>query len=290
MKKTILTGLIILQSLLLSAQDKVQIRVTSASPAASFEQEVGSGKIKITYSRPLVRGRKIFGELVPFDKLWRTGASDCTVITTSEDISFGNNVLKAGSYSIFSIPSINEWTIIVNSDTTLHGETGYDEKKDIMRFKVPLEKSPNFYETFTIELNDINSKGEAFLKILWENTLVKIPVKSKEDDTIVALIDQHIIKGKTQDANLLFQAANYYYSTNRDYKQAIIWLLEAEKINPQNFYYPNLRQKLASENKDYASAIEAAKRAISIADKEKMKKTIDSLNNKISDWEILLKK
>lgn len=290
MKKTILTGLIILQSLLLSAQDKVQIRVTSASPAASFEQDVGSGKIKITYSRPLVRGRKIFGELVPFDKLWRTGASDCTVITTSEDISFGNNVLKAGSYSIFSIPSINEWTIIVNSDTTLHGETGYDEKKDIMRFKVPLEKSPNFYETFTIELNDINSKGEAFLKILWENTMVKIPVKSKEDDTIVALIDQHIIKGKTQDANLLFQAANYYYSTNRDYKQAIIWLLEAEKINPQNFYYPNLRQKLASENKDYTIAIEAAKRAISIADKEKMKKTIDSLNNKISDWEILLKK
>ena len=279
-----------MQSLLLSAQDKVQIRVTSASPAASFEQEVGSGKIKITYSRPLVRGRKIFGELVPFDKLWRTGASDCTVITTSEDISFGNNVLKAGSYSIFSIPSINEWTIIVNSDTTLHGETGYDEKKDIMRFKVPLEKSPNFYETFTIELNDINSKGEAFLKILWENTMVKIPVKSKEDDTIVALIDQHIIKGKTQDANLLFQAANYYYSTNRDYKQAIIWLLEAEKINPQNFYYPNLRQKLASENKDYTIAIEAAKRAISIADKEKMKKTIDSLNNKISDWEILLKK
>jgi tetratricopeptide (TPR) repeat protein len=159
-----------------------------------------------------------------------------------------------------------------------------------MRFKVPLEKSPNFYETFTIELNDINSKGEAFLKILWENTMVKIPVKSKEDDTIVALIDQHIIKGKTQDANLLFQAANYYYSTNRDYKQAIIWLLEAEKINPQNFYYPNLRQKLASENKDYTIAIEAAKRAISIADKEKMKKTIDSLNNKISDWEILLKK
>ena len=290
MKKTILTGLIILQSLLLSAQDKVQIRVTSASPAASFEQEVGSGKIKITYSRPLVRGRKVFGELVPFDKLWRTGASDCTVITTSEDISFGNNILKAGSYSIFSIPSINDWTIIVNSDTTLHGETGYDEKKDIMRFKVPLEKSPNFYETFTIELNDINSKGEAFLKILWENTMVKIPVKSKEDDTIVALIDQHIIKGKTQDANLLFQAANYYYSTNRDYKQAIIWLLEAEKINPQNFYYPNLRQKLASENKDYTIAIEAAKRAISIADKEKMKKTIDSLNNKISDWEILLKK
>lgn len=289
MKKTILLSIMLLQCVLLSAQNKVQIRLTAASPASSFEQEVGSAKIKITYSRPLVRGRKIFGELVPFEKLWRTGASDCTVINTSEDIYFGNSILKAGSYSMFSIPSINEWTIIVNTDTTLHGETGYDEKKDVMRFKVPLEKKPNFYETFTIELNDINSKGEAFLKILWENTMVKIPVKSIEDDTILALIEQHIIKGKTQDDTLLFQAANYYFSTNRDYKQAIIWLLEAEKLNPKNFYYPNLRQKIASELKDYSNAIAAAKRAITLADKEKMKSTIEILNKRIADWEIISK-
>jgi hypothetical protein len=289
MKKTILLSIMLLQCVLLSAQNKVQIRLTAASPASSFEQEVGSAKIKITYSRPLVRGRKIFGELVPFEKLWRTGASDCTVITTSEDIYFGNSILKAGSYSMFSIPSINEWTIIVNTDTTLHGETGYDEKKDVMRFKVPLEKKPNFYETFTIELNDINSKGEAFLKILWENTMVKIPVKSIEDDTILALIEQHIIKGKTQDDTLLFQAANYYFSTNRDYKQAIIWLLEAEKLNPKNFYYPNLRQKIASELKDYSNAIAAAKIAITLADKEKMKSTIEILNKRIADWEIISK-
>jgi hypothetical protein len=289
MKKTILLSIMLLQSVLIVAQDKVQIRVTAPSPAASFEQEVGSAKIKMTYSRPLVRGRKIFGELVPFDKLWRTGASDCTVITTSEDISFGSNILKAGSYSIFSIPSIKEWTIIVNTDTTLHGETGYDENKDVMRFKVPIEKSPNFYESFTIELNDINSKGEAFIKILWENTMVKIPIKSKEDDTIVALIEQHIIKGKTQNANLLFQAANYYYGTNRDFKQAMVWLLEAEKINPQNFYYPNLRQKIASELKEYATAIEAAKKALALAEKEKMKSDIVTLKKRIADWEILLK-
>lgn len=289
MKKTFLLSIIILHSLIVSAQEKVQIRVTTSSPAASFEQEVGSAKIKVAYSRPLVRGRKVFGELVPFDKLWRTGASDCTVINTSEDIYFGNNLLKAGSYSIFSIPSNNEWTIIVNTDTALHGETGYDEKKDVMRIKVPIEKSPNFYETFTIELNDINSKGEAFLKIIWENTMVKIPLKSKEDDNILALIDQHITKGKTQDATLLFQAANYYYSTNRDFKQAIMWLLEAEKVDPQNFYYPNLRQKMASELQDYNNAIAAAKRAITLLDKEKMKGTIDILNKRIADWEKLIK-
>ena len=288
MKTTILVSIILLQSVFLSAQNKIQIRTTTSSPGASFEQEIGSSKIKITYNRPLARGRKIFGELVPFDKLWRTGASDCTVIFISEDIYFGNKIVKAGSYSIFSIPSINEWTIIVNTDTTLHGETGYDEKKDVMRFKVPVEKSLNFYETFTIELNDINSKGEAFLKILWENTMIKIPIKSKEDDTILALIDQYIIKEKKQDALLLFQAANYYYSTNRDLKQAIKWLLEAEKIESDNFNFHNLRQKIAAEIKDYATAIDAAKKAIKISEIKKMKSQ-EALKKLIIEWELLVK-
>lgn len=289
MKKSILISFLLLQSVLLSAQDKIQIKLTTASPASSFEQEVGSAKIKMAYSRPLARGRKIFGELVPFDKLWRTGSSDCTVITTSEDISFANTVLKAGSYSLFSIPSKGEWTIIVNTDISLHGETGYDEKKDVMRFKVPAEKSPIFYETFTVELNDINSKGEAFLKILWENTMVRIPIKSKEDDTILALIEQNVIKSKTKDDALLFQAANYYYSTNRDYKQAMIWLLKAEKLNPENFYYPNLRQKMASELKDYTTAVEAAKKALPLAEKGNMKNIVEILKKRITDWEIILK-
>ena len=271
MKKIILIHFFILQALIISAQEKAQIKLTSASPSASFEQELGSTIIKVSYSRPLARGRKIFGELVPFEKLWRTGASECTSITTNEDIVFGNTTLKMGSYSIFTIPSKKEWTIIVNTDTTLYGETGHDAKKDVFRFTIPVESIPNFYETFTIEINDINSKGEGFLKIIWENSMVKIPIKSKADENILAVIDKHIIKDKTQDANLLFQAANYYYSTNRDYKQAIVWLIEAEKLDPENFYYPNLRQKIAMELKDYPIAIEAGKKALSIAELKKMK-------------------
>ena len=289
MKKVILIYFFILQALVISAQEKVQIKLTSASPSASFEQELGNAIIKVSYSRPLTRGRKIFGELVPFEKLWRTGASDCTSITTNEDIVFGNTTLKMGSYSIFTIPSKKEWTIIVNTDTTLHGETGYDAKKDVFRFTVPVESIPNFYETFTIEINDINSKGEGFLKIIWENSMIKIPLKSKADETILAVIDKNIIKEKTLDSNLLFQAANYYYSTNRDYKQAIAWLIEAEKLDPQNFYYPNLRQKIATELKDYPSAIEAGKKALSIAELKKMK-SAESLKKQILEVELLLKK
>ena len=289
MKKIILIHFFILQALIISAQEKVQIKLTSPSPSASFEQELGSTIIKVSYNRPLVRGRKIFGELVPFEKLWRTGASDCTTITTNEDIVFGNTPLKMGSYSIFTIPSKKEWTIIVNTDTTLHGETGYDPKKDVFRLTVPIEIIPNFYETFTIEINDINSKGEGFLKLIWENTLIKIPLKSKADETILAVIDKNIIKEKTLDANLLFQAANYYYSTNRDSKQAIVWLTEAEKLDTQNFYYPNLRQKIATELKDYPNAIQAANKALSIAELKKMK-SAEALKKQILELELLLKK
>ena len=289
MRKIILIHFFILQALVISAQEKVQIKLTSASPSASFEQELGSTMIKVSYSRPLARGRKIFGEVVPFEKLWRTGASDCTSITTNEDIVFGNTTLKMGSYSIFSIPSKKEWTIIVNTDTTLHGDSGYDAKKDVFRFTVPVESVPSFYETFTIELNDINSKGEGFLKLIWENTLIKIPLKSKADETILAVIDKNIIKEKILDANLLFQAANYYYSTNRDYKQAIAWLIEAEKLDPENFYYPNLRQKIATELKDYPSAIEAAKKALLIAELKKMK-SAEALKKQILELELRLKK
>ena len=107
---------------------------------------------------------------------------------------------------------------------------------------------------------------------------------------ILALIDKHLITAKTQDPALLFQAANYYYSTNRDYRQAIMWLEEAEKLNPENFYYPNLRQKIASESKDYVNAIDAAKKALALAEKEKMKSTIEMLKEKINNWETLLKK
>ncbi|RTY89552.1 DUF2911 domain-containing protein [Flavobacterium sp. RSP46] len=289
MRKIILIHFFILQALVISAQEKVQIKLTSASPSASFEQELGSTMIKVSYSRPLARGRKIFGELVPFEKLWRTGASDCTLITTNEDIVFGNTTLKMGSYSIFTMPSKKEWTIIVNADTTLHGETGYDAKKDVFRLTVPVESISNFYETFTIEINDINSKGEGFLKIIWENSMIKIPLKSKADETILTVIDKNIIKEKTLDANLLFQAANYYYSTNRDYKQAVAWLLEAAKLDPDNFYYPNLRQKIATELKDYPSAIEAGKKALSIAEFKKMK-SVESLKKQILEMELLLNK
>jgi tetratricopeptide (TPR) repeat protein len=123
---------------------------------------------------------------------------------------------------------------------------------------------------------------------MWENTMVKIPLKSKADENILAIIEKHIVKEKTQNANLLFQAANYYYSTNRDSMKAIQWLNEAEKIDGTNFSYPNLRQKIYVDLKDFPNAILAAKTALAIAENKKMKVAV-SLKKQIEEWELLLK-
>ena len=269
----------------LFSQEKINFLTPPPSPEASFTQQLVNGEVTITYSRPLARGRKVFGGLVPFDSLWRTGASGATTIHWSEEIIMGNKVLKAGKYALFTIPGEKEWTIIINADTSLHGAFGYDMKKDIHRFNVKSEKSHSFSEAFTIDLNELARTGEGVLSITWENTLVKIPLKSPGDEKVMATINARLINGKEQSAELFFEAGSYYYTTGRDLKQAAAWATEAEKADKENFNYPNLLQKILADLKDYKAAIPAAKRAVALGEKKNMTNAIIALKKRIAEWE-----
>jgi hypothetical protein len=175
MKKILIINLLCVFGFTMQAQEQLK-RKMPKSPEAAFTQQFGDSEIQVAYARPLARGRKIFGALVPFDSLWRTGASESTTLKLKEEVVIGDKKMVAGKYALFTIPRADEWTIILNSDTTLHGIFGYDEKKDIHRFKVKPLKTDRFYETFTIEINDINANGEGSLNLIWENTMVKIPL------------------------------------------------------------------------------------------------------------------
>ena len=280
-RKMILLFALVCISNVAVAQNQVQIKTTSPSPAASFEQEIGSALVNVSYNRPLVRGRKIFGELIPFDKIWRTGASDCTTMSSTEEIIIAGNRLSAGKYSVFTIPSETEWTVIINRDTTLHGDSGYDEKKDVFRVKIKPQRTPSFYETFTIEINDINSRGEGMLKIAWENTMLAVPIKSVADEKLLELITRNLIDKKSQDPSLLFQAANYYYTTNRDHSLAVRWLEEAAKLDSENYYIRYLQQKIYSDVKDYPNAIRSAEAALKIAEAKNSKGDIRAMKDRI---------
>ncbi|MBP6478720.1 MAG: DUF2911 domain-containing protein [Chitinophagaceae bacterium] len=283
--KQLLTILFIGFSSSLFSQEKVSFLTPPPSPEASFTQQLVKGEITITYSRPLARGRKVFGGLVPFDSLWRTGASGATTIHITEEIIIGDKTLNAGKYALFTIPGEKEWTIIINADTTLHGAFGYDIKKDIHRFKVKSEKAHSFSEAFTIDLNEIINKGGGFLNLTWENTAIKIPIKSPVDEKVMAEINTRLINDKEQNAELFFQAANYYYTTGRDLKQAAAWASEAEKADKENFYYPNLLQKILADQKDYKAAIVVAKRAVVLGEKKKMTNAVNALKKRIAEWE-----
>ena len=283
--KQLLTIIFIGFSTSLLAQEKVSFLTPPSSPEASFTQQLVNGEITIIYSRPLARGRKIFGGLVPLDSLWRTGASGATTIHNSEEIIIGDKFLKEGKYAMFTIPGEKEWTIIINADTTLHGSFGYSSSKDVLRFKIKSEKSDLFTEAFTISFVELTNKGSGFLTLAWENTIVKIPLKSPVDDRVMAEINTRLITNKEQNTELYYQAANYYYTTGRDLKLAAAWAAEAEKADKENFNYPNLLQKILADQKDYKAAIAAAKRAIVLGEKKNMTNAVTALKKRVAKWE-----
>ena len=283
--KQLLTILLIGFTAAAVSQEKINYLTPPPSPEASFMQQLGTGEVKVNYSRPLARGRKIVGGLVPFDSLWRTGASGASTIEFTEEMIMGDKTLKAGKYALFTIPGQKEWTIIINADTSLHGTTGYDSKKDLHRFNIPSVKTEKFYEAFTIELNEITSRGDGLLSLIWENTMIKIPLKSSVDEKAMADINTRLINNKEQNAALFYQAANYYYSTGRDLKQAAVWVTEAEKADKEKFEYPNLLQKILADSKDYKAAIQAAKRAVVLGEKKNMTNTVTTLKRRIAEWE-----
>jgi hypothetical protein len=153
------------------AQEPVKAR---PSPLEVVTMKWEDTYVKITYSRPHKRGRTIFGELVPYDKIWRTGANEATELTTTGDIKLAGNEVPAGTYTVFTIPQKDKWTIILNSDLGQWGAYRYDEEKDVARFDVPTKQLSSTYESFTIEFEQTAS--EVLLKMMWEQTGVEIPV------------------------------------------------------------------------------------------------------------------
>ena len=280
MKKLIFLGFLMSLSLGIFAQ----LNIPEPSPSASFSQTLGFTKIKVDYARPGTKGREVFGKLIPYGEIWRTGASDCSTISFNDEVTIGGKKIAKGKYSLFSIPNVEQWTIIINTDTTLHGASGYDQKKDVHRFTVKPEKSARFYETFTIELSDI-VKDNGMLYLIWENTMVKFEIQSNAKERILADIDNKINKLKTDNSKLFYQAAEYYYNQRMELDQANDWIAKAVKMEPENFYYPNLQAKILETQSKFAEAIPVAQKAVILAKKGNMTQTATNWEKKIAIWQ-----
>jgi hypothetical protein len=149
--------------------------VSRASPLAMAAVRYKDAYLKITYSQPLKKGREIFGKLVPYGQVWRLGANEATEMTITKDMLINNIVVKAGTYSLFTIPQADKWTMIINSDTGLWGAYNYNQKLDVMRFDVPVQVNAEITEAFTISIAQKNDLADVL--ILWDNVKVSVPFK-----------------------------------------------------------------------------------------------------------------
>lgn len=250
---------------------EAQVLAPQPSPSATVSTVVGLTDVKVDYSRPKMKGRKVFGEgndfITPYGHIWRTGANQGTNVTFSDDVKIGNSTVAKGTYRLLSIPGATEWTVIFSKDMTLAGNDpeGYKQENDAARITVKSEKIAQTIETFTIEISDIadNSKM-ANLQIMWENTSVKVPFSVDFDKKVQASIDANT----KVNPNNLFAAANYYYDNGKDMKQALDWATAAAAARPDAYWMLHLKAKIQKSLGDKAGAIASANASKTIAQKD----------------------
>lgn len=269
-------------ALLYSVSVKAQLNLPPASTDATFKQQIGFGEVEVKYSRPSARGRLIFGGIVPFGEMWRTGAHDATTIRFSEAVKLNGNDIPAGTYSLFTIPNATEWTIIINKVSEMHGTSDYTQEQDLVRFAAKPEKSARYYETFTIEVNDI-SKDEAGLFLLWESTQVKVTIKMNVDDKVMAEINDRINVKKEDRASLFYQSSAYYFNNNKDLKQAYAWVQIANS-KAQDAGYLQLQAKIEAALNDYTSALKTLKASTDLATTKKLDEVIAANEKLRAEW------
>ena len=237
----------------------------AASPACTLKQHVGLTDIEIVYSRPGVKGRPIFGGLVPYGQVWRTGANNATKITFSTPVKLNGAEIPAGTYALFTIPGETEWTIIINKGAAQWGAFQYNETNDLVRVKATPLKLAEPVETFTIEINDIRDES-ATLNLTWEKT--RVPVKL-EVELVSKLVPQiEAVMAAPEGNKPYYQAAMFYYDHGQDLEKARKWI-DAAIAQREAHYIVHLKAKILAKLGDKEGAIAAAKRSTELAIKAK---------------------
>jgi hypothetical protein len=222
--------------LLITFSAWAQLNLPDFSPEGRLSQKVGYTTINIRYERPAVRGRKIFGDLVPYQTLWRTGAGKCTTIQFDQPVWINNQKINAGIYALLSIPGEKEWTVLLNTDTSkIYGAPyEYDVKTEASRFTAIPKSSDRFYESFSIDLDLKNY--QVYLYLTWENTTVSFVIHTNTTE----VVDQHIkdVLAKNPNDHEVLGSIGYYYKMNQeDLHEVLTYFNRALAIQEDPWYY-----------------------------------------------------
>jgi tetratricopeptide (TPR) repeat protein len=250
-----------LASSLSAAEEK--FKFPDASQHATITQRVGLTDVTVDYSRPGIRGREIFGGLVPYGKVWRTGANASTKIKFSDAVKIGGKEVAAGEYSFFTIPDKEEWTIILSKNTKLWGAYDYKEDTDAVRVAAKPETLSAPVESFTIAFDDLKDDG-ATIVLKWDKTRLPIELTTNTVEKVNAEITAALKDSKALDARFYYQAASFYYEHEKDLEQALKWVDQAiaKKSDAYSFYYKKAQIEVKLGHKEAAKA--AAEKSIEL--------------------------
>ena len=250
------------------AADEKKIEFPSASQHSVVKQRVGLTDVEVDYSRPNKNGREIFGGLVPFGKLWRTGANAVTKIKFSHAVTLGGKEIPAGEYALFTIPTANEWTIIVSKDAKVQSAADYKQENDVARITATPESLPMPIETFTIALNDVKG-ASATLDFLWDKTRVPVKLTTEDVEQVSKQLDAAVSAGTPLDPRTAYQAAAFYYDNNKDMNQAAKWIDQALEKNPDAYFMHYKKAQIQAKLGNKKEATASAQKAIDILKKDK---------------------
>ena len=254
---------ILICAVLLSFTSNAQMTVPQPSPASKIKQTVGLTEVTVKYSRPSMRGRTIFGDLVPYDKIWRTGANARTSISFSDDVVINEQEVKAGTYAIFTKPGTTSWEVYFYDEADGFGTPSeLDESKVVAMATAEVYNMSEDVQTFTITIDDLHNNG-ATLGFLWEKTYVgvpfEVPTAAKAQKSI-----ETVMAGPS--GNEYFAAAAYYFSEKKDLEKAKEWIDKAVATNDQAFWMMRQQSLIYAELGDKEGAIKAAKRSLEVAE------------------------
>jgi len=250
------------------------------SQGAEVEQMVGLTEIEIEYSRPNVKSRVIWGELVPYDKVWRTGANESTTISFSEDVKVNGSAVPAGEYGLYTIPGKEEWTIVLSSDNKMWGAGEYTADHDVLRFTVKPTATKST-ETFTIGFSTVKD-DKCMVDLSWDELMVSFEIDANSKEQAIANIDKEIA-GLENPYRIYNSSARYYVDNNIELEKALAYAEKsvASEAKFWNVYTLSLAQ---AANGKYKDAIASAERSKTLAEEAKYKPYIKMNTENIEKW------
>lgn len=253
----------------IASSAQAQISTPRPSPLSTLKQNLALTDVEVVYSRPGAKGRKVYGDLVPFGEMWRTGANSITTIRFNDAVKVNGQDVLAGKYALLTIPGEKEWTVVLSKDSAMEGVSDYKQERDAARFIVRPRMLRETLESFTIDIHSFKDEG-ATLSLLWETTAIDLVITMDIDTKIEEAIRVTLAKDEASiKASDYHSAAVYYMTKNKNLEQALAWMQRSVTMRPEAFWYVHRHAELLGQMGKKDEAIATAEKSLKMAKENK---------------------